>query len=83
MPDATHSPHDGPLRDASRSGSLVAFPHTHTRPPNNNLPLELASFVGRGREIAEVNRRVIGHDGYLEEAHWGLMRSQAALGERG
>ena len=38
---------------------------------------------GRYAEAPEVNRRAIGHDGYLEEARWGLMRCQAALGERG
>ena len=34
-------------------------------------------------EAAEAYRKAISHDRYLEEAHRGLMRSQAALGERG
>jgi len=34
-------------------------------------------------EAAEVYRKAIAHDRYLEEAHRGLMRSHAALGERG
>ena len=37
----------------------------------------------RHAEAAEAYRKAIAHDGYLEEAHRGLMRSHAALGERG
>jgi DNA-binding SARP family transcriptional activator len=37
----------------------------------------------RHAEAAEAYRKAIAHDRYLEEAHRGLMRSQAALGERG
>ena len=37
----------------------------------------------RHAEAAEAYRKAIAHDGFLEEAHRGLMRSQAALGERG
>jgi DNA-binding SARP family transcriptional activator len=37
----------------------------------------------RHAEAAEFYRKAISHDRYLEEAHRGLMRSQAALGERG
>jgi hypothetical protein len=53
MPDATP-----PLGDTrgGNSSPVVAFPRT--RPPErlspNNLPLQLTSFVGREREIAEV-----------------------------
>ena len=55
MPDATQPP-----RDAKRSGPsrVVAFPNarrTPQHPPDNNLPLQLSSFIGREREIAEVN----------------------------
>jgi predicted ATPase len=37
-------------------GSLVTFPHERAveRAPDNNLLLELTSFVGREREVAEV-----------------------------
>jgi DNA-binding SARP family transcriptional activator len=44
-----------------------------------------ALLVARGRhaEAAEAYRKAISHDRFLEEAHRGLMRSQAALGERG
>ena len=37
----------------------------------------------RHAEAAEAYRKAIAHDGFMEEAHRGLMRSQAALGERG
>jgi DNA-binding SARP family transcriptional activator len=37
----------------------------------------------RHAEAAEAHRKAIAHDRFLEEAHRGLMRSQAALGERG
>jgi DNA-binding SARP family transcriptional activator len=36
----------------------------------------------RYAEAAEAYRKVIAHDRFLEEAHRGFMRSQAALGER-
>ena len=38
---------------------------------------------GRHAEAAEAYRKAIAHDGFLEEAHRGLMRSRAASGERG
>jgi DNA-binding SARP family transcriptional activator len=37
----------------------------------------------RHDEAADAYRKAIAHDGFLEEAHRGLMRSHAALGERG
>ena len=37
----------------------------------------------RHAEAAEAYRRAIAHDEFLEEAHRGLMRCHAALGERG
>lgn len=58
MSDETnHSTREDALRQRDKSGSVVAFPRTHlpTR-PIDNLPLELSSFVGREREIAEVKR---------------------------
>jgi len=54
MPDATHPPRE--VRGSDR-GRLVTFPSGHqdtSRP--NNLPLELSSFVGREKELAEVKR---------------------------
>jgi predicted ATPase/DNA-binding SARP family transcriptional activator len=57
VPDKTNHPsRDVQLRDLSRdkTGSLVAFPRA--RPSDNNLPLELSSFIGREREISEVKR---------------------------
>ena len=38
---------------------------------------------GRPAEVAEAYRRAISHDRFLEEAHRGFMRSQAAMGKRG
>lgn len=54
MPDAPHPPREA---GASGRGRLVALPggHGDARPPNN-LPLELSSFVGREKELAEVKR---------------------------
>jgi DNA-binding SARP family transcriptional activator len=37
----------------------------------------------RHAEAADAYRKAIAHDGFLEEAHRGLMRCHAALGERG
>lgn len=37
----------------------------------------------RHAEAADVYRKAIAHDGFLEEAHRGLMRCHSALGERG
>jgi predicted ATPase/DNA-binding CsgD family transcriptional regulator len=49
---------DAPLRDASEGGPgpLQTFPERESRRPPNNLPLGLSSFVGRGKELAEVKR---------------------------
>jgi predicted ATPase len=59
MPDTTHPPHragDGDL------GRLVAFPGGHRDGDSpNNLPLELSSFVGREKELAEVGRQLEGN----------------------
>ena len=54
MPD---TPQPAPEDTAGYPGSLVEFPGGSEagRPPNN-LPLQLSSFVGRGREVAEVEK---------------------------
>jgi two-component SAPR family response regulator len=44
---------------------------------------ELLAELGRHAEAADAYRKAISHDRFLEEAHRGLMRSQAALGEPG
>jgi predicted ATPase/DNA-binding SARP family transcriptional activator len=44
---------------------------------------ELLFAEERYAEAAEAYRKAIAHDRFMEEAHRGLMRSQAALGERG
>jgi predicted ATPase/DNA-binding CsgD family transcriptional regulator len=47
---------------AGDPGSLVASPKTTARSlPRNNLPLELSSFVGRGREINEIEGLLTDH----------------------
>ena len=55
MPDAKRPSHEARGRD---HGRLVALPvedqHATTLP--NNLPLELSSFVGREKELAELKR---------------------------
>jgi DNA-binding SARP family transcriptional activator len=43
----------------------------------------LLSTSRRHAEAAEVYRRAISHERFVEEAHRGLMRSYAALGEPG
>jgi hypothetical protein len=53
MPD---TPQPTPKDTTGDLGSLVEFPGTSRggRTPPNNLPLQLSSFIGRGREVAEV-----------------------------
>ncbi len=54
MPDATHPPREARENDRGR---LVAVPgERRDASPPNNLPLELSSFVGREKELAEVKR---------------------------
>jgi non-specific serine/threonine protein kinase len=55
MADATHPPRE--VR-GSGGGRLVAVPGgaSGRREPPNNLPLQLSSFVGREKELAEVMR---------------------------
>lgn len=63
MPDANSgSSLNAPLRDASESDSrpLATSPARESRRPSNNLPLELSSFVGREKELAEVKRLLEG-----------------------
>lgn len=43
----------------------------------------LLSEMSRHAEAAEAYRKAIAHDGFMEEAHRGLMSCYAALGERG
>jgi len=54
MADATHSPRG--VR-GSGSGLLAAITSRHRdASPPTNLPSELSSFVGREKELAEVER---------------------------
>ena len=57
IPDAKHPPHKV---GGSDRGPLVAFTvgHRDGGPPNN-LPLEFSSFVGREKELAEVERLLV------------------------
>jgi DNA-binding SARP family transcriptional activator len=43
----------------------------------------LLSSAGRHAEAAEAFRGAVAHDGFMEEAHRGLMHAHVALGERG
>ena len=57
MPDNAARPTREAKGDAH--GSVVSFPRAREpeqHPPENNLPVELSSFVGREREIAEVGK---------------------------
>ena len=57
MADGSNSPHDAPIRVRGGTGSVVEAASARTRPAGN-LPPALTSFVGRGREMAEVKRLV-------------------------
>ena len=59
MPDATHDPRE--ISGEGR-GRLMDFPHGRGSglPPQNNLPLQLTSFVGRGREVADLETLLAG-----------------------
>jgi predicted ATPase/DNA-binding CsgD family transcriptional regulator len=52
----SYTPQPAPKDTAGDPGSVVVFPGTHEygRPPNN-LPAQLTSFVGRERQVAEVD----------------------------
>jgi len=55
MPDAKHPPREV---GGSDRGRLVASPVGHGGGSPNNLPLELSSFVGREKQLAEVGRQL-------------------------
>lgn len=56
MPDETnYSPREGAIRERGKTGSVVAFPRSREY-LSDNLPIELSSFIGREREIAEIKR---------------------------
>jgi predicted ATPase/DNA-binding CsgD family transcriptional regulator len=62
MPD---TPQPALKNTAGDPGSVVEFPGTPEgwRQPNtpNNLPLQLSSFIGRGREVAEIGTLLSDH----------------------
>jgi predicted ATPase len=55
MPDTTHPSGEVSPDD---SGQLIDFPRQDgsKTPPRNNLPLQLTSFIGREREIADLRK---------------------------
>ena len=55
MPDATHSSGDVAAEDRGR---IIDFPagRRSGSPPQNNLPLQLTSFVGREQEVAALRK---------------------------
>jgi predicted ATPase/DNA-binding SARP family transcriptional activator len=79
MPEGTHPSRDVASRDApgDASGSLVAFPGVRRTP--GSLPLELTSFVGREREIAEVKRLSASHRCLTLTGPGGCGKSRLAL----
>jgi MoxR-like ATPase len=59
MPEAAHPP-SSDAKEGTQS-QVVAFPRSpEAEHPSHNLPLELSSFVGRERQIAEVKRLLLG-----------------------
>src|SRR3712207_645373 len=58
MPEPQHSFDEA---FADNPGSLVASSKTTERSPENNLPLELSSFVGRGQERNEIKGLLADH----------------------
>ena len=59
MPEAAHPP-SSDAKEGTQS-QVVAFPRfPEAEHPSHNLPLELSSFVGRERQIAEVKRLLLG-----------------------
>jgi predicted ATPase/DNA-binding SARP family transcriptional activator len=60
--ETNHPPREDALQQGGEAGSLVAFPRARPpRHPTDNLPLERTSFVGRERELAEVERLLGGN----------------------
>jgi len=57
------TPQPAPRDTSGEPGSVVEFPASSggVSPPGNNLPLELSSLIGRGREIADVGHLLSGH----------------------
>jgi hypothetical protein len=55
MPDATHDPREV---SGERRGRVIDFPRERGSglPPQNNLPLQLTSFVGREQEVADLEK---------------------------
>jgi hypothetical protein len=60
MPRAAQPPSNDPKEHAQ--SQVVAFPRSpEEERPSHNMPLELSSFIGREREIAEVKRLLADH----------------------
>jgi len=56
------TPQPAPKDTAGDPGSVVEFPGRPERGrPPNNLPLRLSSFIGRGREVAELQTVLSDH----------------------
>src|SRR3712207_4265598 len=58
MPDAAQAPREAPGSGRGRPVPLRTRRSGH--PPQNNLPLALSSFIGREKELAEVERLLAG-----------------------
>jgi hypothetical protein len=62
MPQAAHPPSNDPKEHTQ--SQVVAFPRSleEEERSSHNIPLELSSFIGREREIAEVKRLLLLED---------------------
>jgi MoxR-like ATPase len=64
---------------AVEAAETAPAPHTPKRPPHN-LPLELSSFVGREKEIAEVKQLLADHRLLTLTGPGGCGKTRLALG---
>ena len=83
---AAASLYQGDFLEDFAAGEWALERQDDLRRANGEALLNLAGLLsarGRHAEAANAYRKAIAHDRYVEEAHRGLMRSHAALGEPG
>jgi predicted ATPase/DNA-binding SARP family transcriptional activator len=83
---AAASLYQGDFLEDFAAGEWALERQDDLRRANGEVLLNLAGLLsaqGRHAEAADAYRKAIAHDRYVEEAHRGLMRSHAALGEPG
>ncbi len=82
MTNPTHRPSDTtpPGAPGDEPGRVVAFPRAREpERPSHNLPVELTSFVGRDREVAEVKGLLADHRLLTLTGSGGCGKSRLAL----